>query len=145
MRGRHESSVDAKGRVLVPIKMREVLGETFIAAVIMEPCVSLYTLDGWNAMLEKLEEFPITKSRNLLRQLSCNAEDVQADSQGRVVIPKHLLKRAKLDKDSMLNKKALIIGAGLNRAEIWNPDVYDAKFGDVSEEDIAADFMALGL
>lgn len=139
MRGRYSHNIDAKGRVFVPAKMRETLGETFIAAVVMEPCVCLYTLDGWNAMLERLEQFPMTKSRQLLRYLSSNAVDVELDSQGRVLLPKHLLAHAKLEKE------ALIIGAGADRAEIWNPTLYEETVGSMSNEDIAADFMALGL
>lgn len=139
MRGRYSHNIDAKGRVFVPAKMREIFGETFVAAVVMEPCVSLYTLDGWNAMLEKLEQLPMSKSRQLLRYLSSNAADVQVDSQGRILLPKHLLEHAKLEKE------ALIIGAGANRAEIWNPALYEETVGSLSDEDIAADFMALGL
>ena len=139
MRGRYSHNIDAKGRVFVPAKMRDVFGETFVAAVVMEPCVSLYTLDGWNAMLEKLEQLPMSKSRQLLRYLSSNAADVQVDSQGRILLPKHLLEHAKLEKE------ALIIGAGANRAEIWNPSLYEETVGSLSDEDIAADFMALGL
>ena len=139
MRGRYSHNIDAKGRVFVPAKMRDTLGETFVAAVVMEPCVSLYTLEGWNAMLEKLEQLPMSKSRQLLRYLSSNAADVQVDSQGRILLPKHLIEHAKLEKE------ALIIGAGANRAEIWNPSLYEQTVGALSDDDIAADFMALGL
>ena len=139
MRGRYSHNIDAKGRVFVPAKMREVLGDTFIVAKVMEPCICLYTVEGWNAMLEKLEELPMTKSRGLLRYLSSNAVDVQVDSQGRVLLPKHLLEYAGLAKE------ALIIGAGANRAEIWNPEKYDEVVGALDQEAIVADFMALGL
>ena len=139
MRGRYSHNIDAKGRIFVPAKMREVLGDTFVVAAVMEPCISLYTLDGWNAMLQKLEELPMTKSRPLLRYLSSNAADVQVDSQGRVLLPKHLLEHAQLQKE------ALVIGAGAGRAEIWNPALYDQTVGAMSGEEIFADFAALGL
>ncbi len=139
MRGRYSHNIDAKGRIFVPAKMREVLGDTFVVAAVMEPCISLYTLDGWNAMLEKLEALPMTKSRPLLRYLSSNAADVQADSQGRVLLPKHLLEHAQL------TKEALVIGAGAGRAEIWNPSLYEQAVGAMTEENILADFAALGL
>lgn len=139
MRGRYSHNIDAKGRIFVPAKMREILGDTFVVAAVMEPCVSLYTLDGWNAMLQKLEELPMTKSRPLLRYLSSNAADVQVDSQGRILLPKHLLEHAQLVKE------ALVIGAGAGRAEIWNPTLYEQTVGAMSEEDILADFAALGL
>ena len=139
MRGRYSHNIDAKGRIFVPAKLREVLGDTFVVAAVMEPCISLYTLEGWNAMLQKLEELPMTKSRPLLRYLSSNAADVQVDSQGRVLLPKHLLEHAQLQKE------ALVIGAGAGRAEIWNPTLYEQTVGAMSEDDILADFAALGL
>ena len=139
MRGRYSHNIDAKGRIFVPAKMREVLGDTFVVAAVMEPCISLYTLEGWNAMLQKLEELPMTKSRPLLRYLSSNAADVQVDSQGRVLLPKHLLEHAQLQKE------ALVIGAGAGRAEIWDPTLYEQTVGAMSEDDILADFAALGL
>ncbi len=139
MRGRYSHNIDAKGRVFVPAKMREVLGDTFVVATVMEPCIGLYTLVGWNEMLEKLEQLPMTKSRKLLRYLSSNAADVQVDAQGRILLPKHLMEHAEL------MKEALIIGAGANRAEIWNPEKYEEMVGSMTDEDIVADFMALGL
>lgn len=139
MRGRYSHNIDAKGRVFVPAKMREILGDSFVVAAVMEPCISLYTTAGWNAMLEKLEEMPMTKSRPLLRYLSSNAADVQVDSQGRILLPKHLLEHASL------TKEALVIGAGADRAEIWNPALYEQTVASMSQEDVMADFAALGL
>lgn len=139
MRGRYSHNIDAKGRVFVPAKMREVLGDSFVVAAVMEPCISLYTTEGWNAMLQKLEEMPMTKSRPLLRYLSSNAADVQVDAQGRILLPKHLLEHAGLQKE------ALVIGAGANRAEIWNPALYEQTVASMSQEDVMADFAALGL
>lgn len=139
MRGRYSHNIDTKGRMIVPAKMREVLGDTFVVAAVMEPCVSLYTLDGWNAMLEKLEELPMTKSRPLLRYLSSNAADVTVDAQGRILIPKHLLEYAQL------TKEALVIGAGAGRAEIWNPALYDEMVGSMTDVSVMEDFATLGL
>ena len=139
MRGRYSHNIDTKGRMIIPAKMREVLGDTFVVAAVMEPCVSLYTLDGWNAMLEKLEDLPMTKSRPLLRYLSSNAADVTVDAQGRALIPKHLLEHAHL------GKEALVIGAGAGRAEIWDPTLYNELVGGMTDESIMEDLAALGL
>ena len=139
MRGRYSHNIDTKGRMIVPAKMREVLGDTFVVAAVMEPCVSLYTLEGWNAMLEKLEELPMTKARPLLRYLSSNAADVTVDAQGRILIPRHLLEHAQLQKE------ALVIGAGAGRAEIWNPALYDEMVGGMTDASVLEDFAALGL
>ena len=80
---------------------------------------------------------PVTKARRLQRPLSANASDVQVDAQGRILLPKHLLAYAELEKE------ALIIGAG-NRAEIWNPEAFEEDVGTLSPEEAEAEFAALG-
>ena len=139
MRGRYSHNIDTKGRLIIPAKIREVLGDTFVAAAVMEPCVSLYTMESWDAMLQKLEELPMTKARPLLRYLSSNAVDVTLDAQGRALIPKHLLDHAEL------KKEALVIGAGAGRAEIWDPALYNELVGGMTDENIMEELAALGL
>lgn len=141
MRGRYSHNIDAKGRIFIPAKMRETFGENFVAAALMEPCICLYTEEGWKEMLQKLEQTEMTKSRMLIRYLSSNACDVQTDAKGRVVIQQHLLDHAGLEK----GKEALVIGAGSNRAEIWDPDRYNELVGSMSTDKIFAEFVALGL
>ena len=135
--GRYQHNIDAKGRIFVPAKLREKLGETFIAAAVMDHCVSLYSMEEWDKLLEGLSETPMTQARKLLRYLSANAADVQVDAQGRILLPKHLLAYASLEKE------ALVLGAG-KRAEIWNPALYDEDVGDMTSETVEAEFMKLG-
>ncbi len=135
--GRYAHNVDAKGRLFVPSKLREKLGLTFIAAAVMDHCVCLYSVEEWDKLLEKLAELPMTKARKLQRYLSANAVDAQVDAQGRILLPKHLLEYAGLVKE------ALVIGAG-NRAEIWNPDTYEADMGAMTSEEVEAEFAELG-
>ena len=80
---------------------------------------------------------PMTQSRKLLRVLSANAQDVQVDAQGRILLPKHLLTYASLEKE------ALVLGAG-NRAEIWNPAEYEKDVGDMDADAVEAAFVSLG-
>lgn len=135
--GRYQHNIDAKGRIFVPAKLREKLGDTFIAAAVMDHCVSLYSMEEWDKLLEGLSETPMTQARKLLRYLSANAADVQVDAQGRILLPKHLLAYASLEKE------ALVLGAG-KRAEIWNPALYDEDVGDMTSEAVEAEFMKLG-
>lgn len=135
--GRYQHNIDAKGRIFVPAKLREKLGDTFIAAAVMDHCVSLYSMEEWDKLLEGLSETPMTQARKLLRYLSANAADVQVDAQGRILLPKHLLAYASLEKE------ALVLGAG-KRAEIWNPALYDEDVGDMTSETVEAEFMKLG-
>ena len=135
--GRFEHSVDAKGRVFVPAKLREKLGESFIAASVLDRCVSLYSLEEWERLLAKITEGPMAETRKLLRQVTASAEDVTPDAQGRILLNKNLLAKAGLE------KQALIIGAG-RRAEIWNPAVYEETMADMTDEKLEEEFIKYG-
>ena len=135
--GRFQHNIDTKGRLFVPAKLRDKLGMSFIAAAVMDHCVSLYSVEEWEKLQAGLAEMPLTKARKLQRYLSANAVDVQIDSQGRILLPKHLLEYAALEKE------ALVIGAG-NRAEIWNPVSYEEAMGGMTSEEVEAEFMELG-
>ena len=135
--GRYQHNIDAKGRIFVPAKLREKLGDSFIAAAVMDHCVSLYSMEEWDKLQQGLAEMPMTKARKLQRYLSANASDVQVDAQGRILLPKHLLEYAGLEKE------ALVVGAG-NRAEIWNPAGYEEDSGSMTSEEVEAAFMELG-
>ena len=86
--GRYQHNIDAKGRIFVPAKLREKLGDAFIAAAVMDHCVCLYSMEEWDKLMEGLAASPMTQSRKLLRVLSANAQDVQVDAQGRILLPK---------------------------------------------------------
>ncbi len=135
--GRFRHTVDAKGRMFVPAKLRDKLGGTFIAAAVMDHCICLYSMEEWENLQEGLAQKPMTQARKLQRYLSANAEDVQVDAQGRILLPKHLLAYARLEKE------ALVIGAG-NRAEVWNPAAYEADVESMTSEDVEAEFAELG-
>ena len=127
--GRFQHNIDAKGRLFVPAKLRDKLGLSFIAAAVMDHCVSLYSEEEWEKLQSGLAEMPLTKARKLQRYLSANAVDVQVDSQGRILLPKHLLEYAGLVKE------ALVIGAG-TRAEIWNPTMYEEAMAEMDDDEI---------
>lgn len=135
--GRYQHSVDAKGRLFVPAKLRDKLGSSFIAAVVLDRCICLYSTDEWDALLDGIASLPMTQGRALLRQLTSNAEDVAPDAQGRILLPKHLLEYAGVEKE------ALVIGAG-KRAEIWKPAVYEETMNKLTPESMEEEFMKLG-
>lgn len=136
LRGRYEHNIDAKGRIFVPSKLREKLGEKFIAAVAFDQCINLYSEERWNQLLESVETLPAGEAFAMQRYLSSNAADVQVDSQGRILLPKHLLAFAALE------KAALVVGAG-DRAEIWNPDLYEQVNALMTPEAVKEQFMKL--
>lgn len=137
MVGRYQHSLDAKGRIAVPAKLRAELGETFIAAAVMDHCVCLYAAEEWEKLQEGLSAMPMTKARKLQRYLSANAAEMQADAQGRILLPRHLIDYASLDKD------VLVVGAG-RRAEIWNPAAYEENMAVMTEAEVESEFMDLG-
>ena len=91
MLGRHLHAVDVKGRVIVPSKLHAQLGETFVAAAVLDHCITLYSPDEWEKLQERLAEMPLSQARKLQRYLASNAEEVQVDAQGRILLPRHLL------------------------------------------------------
>lgn len=135
--GQFYHNLDAKGRLSVPSKLREKLGETFIAAAVMDRCICLYSTDEWEKLMAGLGEMPMTKARRLQRYLSSNAVDVTVDAQGRILLPKHLLQYAELTKETV------VIGAG-NRAEIWNVTAFEEESARMTPDEIEAEFTALG-
>lgn len=135
--GRYEHNVDAKGRMFVPAKLREKLGDSFIAAAVIDSCICLYSLDEWERLMEKLMEKPMTEARSLQRYIASNAVDVQVDAQGRILLPRHLIGHAGLVKE------ALVIGA-VNHAEIWNPADYESSVGSMTSEAAENVFIKLG-
>jgi MraZ protein len=122
-KGQAEYSVDQKGRVAIPAKMRNALNpeakNTFTVTRGFEQCIFVYPLDRWERMEAEMEELNIYRSqtRNFIRSVLMYAEEVTLDAQGRVGIPKRLLQFAGVEGE------ALIIGA-LDHIEIWNPDSF---------------------
>ncbi|MCL2884786.1 MAG: division/cell wall cluster transcriptional repressor MraZ [Oscillospiraceae bacterium] len=135
--GRYQHNIDAKGRLFVPAKLREKLGNVFMAAAVLDRCVSLYAMDEWDRLIGKLNDVPMTQARGLQRHLSANALDVPVDTQGRILLPRHLLDYAGLTKD------ALVVGAG-NHAEIWEPAAFDEGERAMTAEQVESLFAGLG-
>ena len=114
MTGTYEHSIDAKGRLFIPAKLREELGVTFYLAMGVDACLAIYPQETWDRFTEKFASLPMSQSK-AMRPLFANAAKCEPDSQGRIVVPQSLRKFAMLEKD------AVIIGVH-NRAEIWSAE-----------------------
>ena len=130
MTGQYQHSIDAKGRVFIPAKLREELGETFYVTMGMDSCLSVYSDASWAKFTEKFESLPYTKTK-AMRPLFANAAKCEPDSQGRILLPQKLRAYAGLDKD------VVIIGVN-DRAEIWAADAWNAQ----EEEEMTPEKMA---
>ena len=114
MTGQYQHSIDTKGRLFIPAKLREELGDTFYVTMGVDGCLSVYSDESWSHFTEKFESLPYTKTR-AMRPLFANAAKCEPDAQGRILIP------AKLRDYANLKKDVVVIGVS-NRAEIWNAD-----------------------
>lgn len=135
--GRYQHTVDAKGRVFVPVKLRDKLGSGFIAAAVMDHCISLYSFEEWDRLMGDINELALSKARDLQRTLASNAMDVELDAQGRILLPKHLVAYGMLEKD------VTIIGAG-NHAEIWDTGRLIERESAMTDEALEEKFAELG-
>ena len=137
MTGTYEHSIDAKGRLFIPAKLREELGVTFYLAMGVDECLAIYPQETWNRFTEKFASLPMSQSA-AMRPLFANASKCELDSQGRIVIPQKLRKYAGLGKD------AVIIGVN-DRAEIWSAETWNAREEEeMTPEKMKACLAALG-
>lgn len=117
MFGKYRHTVDPKGRLFVPSKLREELGEAFYVTLGLDHCLSVYTQEGWDAIVDKYNALPISKARKI-RYLFANAAKCEPDKQGRFMIP------AELRAYAGLKQEVVFIGQA-GRAEIWDGEAYD--------------------
>ncbi len=130
--GEYHHNIDDKNRLVIPSEFREALGDQFIVTRGLERCLYLYTIDGWNKIVEKLSSLPFTKkdARVVIRSLFSAAASCNLDRQGRINITSQQLLHAGIEKE------CVIIGAN-NRIEIWskeNWDKFNEEYSDVLEE-----------
>ena len=122
--GQYQHTIDAKGRLFIPAKLREELGDTFYVTMGMDSCLSIYSDASWERFTEKFESLPYTKTK-AMRPLFANAAKCEPDAQGRIVLPQKLRAYAHLEKD------VVVIGVS-NRAEIWNAE----KWAELEAEEL---------
>ncbi len=140
--GEYNHSIDAKGRLIVPSKFRETLGETFYVTKGLDGCLSVYPTEEWKIFESKLRSLPITNknARKFTRFFLAGATECEIDKQGRILIPATLREYAGLVKD------AVLVGVS-SRIEIWSRDkwseVNDIDVDDMS--DVAEHMEELGI
>ncbi|HIS65725.1 MAG TPA: division/cell wall cluster transcriptional repressor MraZ [Candidatus Avoscillospira avistercoris] len=137
MFGKYKHAVDPKGRLFVPAKLREELGDAFYVTLGLDHCLSVYTEEGWQAIVDRYNALPISQSRKM-RFLFANAAKCEPDKQGRFSLPAELRQYAGLGQD------VTFIGQG-GHAEIWDSAAYDALEQEtLTPENLAAAMEELG-
>lgn len=123
--GEFHHTIDEKGRIIIPSKFREELGNNFIITRGLEECLFIYSMENWNKITSKLNSLPFTKrdARSFTRFFLSGATAAEFDKQGRINITSPLVSYAEL------KKECVIIGVG-DRLEIWSSE----KWNDFYEE-----------
>ena len=130
--GEYQHGLDPKNRIIVPAKLREGLGNTFVITKGLDGCLYAYPLDEWKALEEKLKTLPLTNkdARAFVRFFFSGACEVELDKQGRGLIPQNLKEYAGIEKD--------IVSIGvLTRVEIWSKE----KWSEYNESNIDFDII----
>lgn len=132
--GEYEHSLDVKGRVIMPAKLREDMGEKFILTKGLDGCLFGFSQNEWANFEEKLKTLPLTNknARDFVRFFLSGATECEMDKQGRFLVASNLREYASMDKE------VVVIGVG-NRIELWNKEKW-AKHN--SDENISADEIA---
>lgn len=126
--GEYQHSIDTKGRMIVPAKFREILGETFVLTRGLDHCIFGYPMDEWRKLEQKLKGLPMTNkdARAFARFFFSGATEVELDKQGRINIPSTLINHANLEKE------CIVLGVS-SKIEIWAKDAWSSYFEESSE------------
>ena len=132
--GEYEHSIDTKGRLIMPAKLRTDMGEKFIITKGLDGCLFVFSQNEWSNFESKLKELPLTNknARDFVRFFLSGATECEIDKQGRFLLVNTLREYAEI------TKEVIIIGVG-TRLEIWNKDKWK-KYN--SNENISADTIA---
>ncbi|HEY2493925.1 MAG TPA: division/cell wall cluster transcriptional repressor MraZ [Paenibacillus sp.] len=140
--GEYQHSIDDKGRVIIPVKFRDLLGTSFVVTRGLDQCLFAYPKDEWSILEQKLKSLSLMKSdaRAFTRFFFSGATECEWDKQGRVNLPGNLREYAKLEKD------CIVLGVS-NRMEIWSKNMWneyfqqsEQTFNDIAEKLVDLNF-----
>ncbi len=140
--GEYRHNVDVKGRVSVPSKFRDDLGQSFVVTKGLDNCLFMYSKAEWETFEEKLKQLPLTNAdaRTFIRFFFAGATEVEVDKQGRINIPQVLRDYAGIKKD-------VVIAGVATRAEIWDSESWDKYTSSeaLNVSNIASQMSNLGI
>lgn len=138
--GEYNHTIDAKGRLIIPAKFREVLGDEFVVTKGMDGCLFVFDNSEWQAFAEKLRSLPMIDKevRQFTRFFLAGAASVEVDKQGRILLPSVLRDFAGITKDTVL------IGVG-SRIEIWGKDRWEGTVTYQDMDEISTHMVELGI
>ncbi len=132
--GKFNHSVDAKGRLIIPAKLRDALGSRFILIKGIDSCINGYSKEEWNRIGSEIMELDSSdpEVRDLQRFFNFSGIDVELDGQGRIIVPTELREYAEITKD-------VVVGGNGNKIEIWSREKYEEKYSNAGN---MADMMS---
>ena len=139
--GEYSHTIDTKGRLIIPSKFREELGETFVVTKGLDGCLFVFSDEEWKAFEIKLKSLPLTNknARQFARFFVAGATPCELDKKGRILLPATLREFAGLEKD-------VVLTGMLNRIEIWSKEKWNENnsLDDVAMDEIAEQMTDLG-
>lgn len=137
--GEYDHTIDGKGRLIVPAKFRDQLGDEFVVTKGLDGCLFIYDNTEWAKLEEKITNLPLSNqnARKFSRLLLAGATLCEVDKQGRILLPATLRKHAGLEKDVAL------VGVG-SRIEIWNKAAWD-EMNEYDVDEMALNMEGLGI
>lgn len=134
--GEYQHNMDLKGRVTVPSKFREDLGDKFYVSKGLDGCLFVLSCKQWERLVEKVSAIPMAQGKAIQRYFFSGAAEVEPDKQGRILIPQNLRDHAGLEKD------VTVIGAA-TRAEIWDTARWNQYNDSQTDEAVEASMSLL--
>ena len=138
--GEYNHIIDAKGRLIIPARFRELLGEEFILTKGLDGCLSIYPMDAWEAFETKLRALPLTNknARTFTRFFVAGATNCELDRQGRILVPQTLREFAGLEKE-------VVLTGNLDRIEIWSKEKWSENCNYDDMDNIAESMQDMGI
>ena len=138
--GEFNHTIDAKGRLIIPSRFREELGQEFVMTKGLDGCLFVFPMNEWELFEQKLRTLPLTQksARKFTRFFVAGATECELDKQGRILLPQTLREFAQLEKD-------VVLSGNLNRVEIWSKANWTDNNAYDDMDDIAEQMTDLGL
>lgn len=138
--GEYSHTIDPKGRLIIPSKFREQLGDEFVLTKGLDGCLSIYPMDQWEKFQEQLQSLPLTNknARTFSRFFVAGATSCELDKQGRILVPGTLREFAGLEKD-------VVLTGNINRIEVWSKQKWSENSNYDDMDAIAEGLEDLGI
>ncbi|WP_412984089.1 division/cell wall cluster transcriptional repressor MraZ [Pontimicrobium sp. IMCC45349] len=141
--GTYECKADAKGRLMMPSALKKQLSPVVqkgfvLKRAVFQPCLELYPMDEWEAMMQNVNKLNRFKKKNndFIRRFTAGVKFIELDASGRLLIPKDLIGFSGISKD-------VVVASAVNIIEIWDKDRYEQAIDDAAGDfaDLAEEVM----